>query len=74
MDEARRSRRRHRGSSGQTLEHVRGERTILVVARRRSSVKTCDYIVFGEEGHILTITPNGESIETNRTFREMRLS
>lgn len=54
-----------------TLERVRGERTILVVAHRLSSVKACDYIAFVDGGRIVAVAPYGELLETNSTFREM---
>lgn len=55
----------------ETLERVRGERTILVVAHRLSSVKDCDYIVFVDGGRIVAVAPYSELIETSSTFREM---
>lgn len=53
------------------LEQVRGERTIMVVAHRLSSVRACDYIVFVDGGQVAAVAPFGELIEMNRTFREM---
>lgn len=56
-----------------TLENVRGERTILVVAHRLSSVETCDYIIFVDGGRVVATAPYRELIETNRAFREMAI-
>lgn len=53
------------------LEQVRGERTIMVVAHRLSSVRACDYIVFVDEGRVIAVAPFGELIETNPAFRDM---
>lgn len=53
------------------LERVRGERTIIVVAHRLSSVRACDYIVFVDGGHVTAVAPFSELIELNSTFREM---
>jgi ATP-binding cassette, subfamily B, bacterial PglK len=53
------------------LERVRGERTILVVAHRLSSVRACDYIVFVEGGQVTAVAPFSELIETNSAFRAM---
>ncbi|MGH8872819.1 MAG: ABC transporter ATP-binding protein [Acidimicrobiia bacterium] len=53
------------------LEHVRGERTIIVVAHRLSSVRACDYIVFVDGGNVIAVAPFSELIEMNSTFREM---
>lgn len=54
-----------------TLERVRGERTIIVVAHRLSSVRSCDYIIFVDEGRVVGTAPFAELVETNSTFREM---
>lgn len=54
-----------------TLERVRGERTILVVAHRLSSVRSCDYIIFVDDGRVVAKAPFNELVETNSTFREM---
>ncbi|MGH8914194.1 MAG: ABC transporter ATP-binding protein, partial [Acidimicrobiia bacterium] len=53
------------------LEQVRGERTIMVVAHRLSSVRACDYIVFVDDGRVIAVAPFGELIETNPAFRDM---
>ena len=53
------------------LERVRGERTIMVVAHRLSSVRACDYIVFVDGGQVAAVAPFDELIEKNITFREM---
>lgn len=59
------------GQLVEMLENVRGEKTIVIVAHRLSSVRNCDYIIFVEDGKVVDVAPYEELVESNMTFRQM---
>lgn len=54
-----------------TIGNFSGNRTIIMVAHRLSTVKNCDRIFFMDKGRILASGPHSELIETCREYREL---
>lgn len=54
-----------------TLNHLRGTRTLIVVAHRLSTVKNCDRIYWMADGRIDDQGTFGELAERNQGFRNM---
>lgn len=54
-----------------SIEALPGEKTVLIIAHRLSTVKRCDRILVLENGKIVAIGPWDELIEQNAAFREM---
>ena len=56
---------------GETIRELHGNRTILIVAHRTSTVRQCDLVFFVEEGRIVDAGPFPELIERNAAFRSL---
>jgi len=54
-----------------SIEALPGEKTVLIIAHRLSTVKSCDRILVLEKGRIVAVGPWDELIEQNAAFREM---
>jgi ABC-type multidrug transport system fused ATPase/permease subunit len=54
-----------------SIEALPGEKTVLIIAHRLSTVKSCDRILVLEKGRIVAIGAWDELIEQNAAFREM---
>ena len=57
----------------EAIEALMGERTIIMIAHRLTTVQNCDVIYFMENGKIEQAGAYRELIETNQHFREMAL-
>jgi ATP-binding cassette subfamily C protein len=55
------------------IEALRGDRTIIMIAHRLTTVKNCDMLYFMEEGRIIQEGSYGDLIDSNIQFREMAL-
>ena len=55
------------------IESLRGERTIIMIAHRLTTVKNCDKLYFMEEGRIVQEGSYHELVDSNMKFREMAL-
>jgi ATP-binding cassette subfamily C protein len=56
------------------IEKLRGDRTIIMIAHRLTTVKNCDMLYFMKRGRIMDFGSYGELISANENFREMALS
>lgn len=56
-----------------SLERLRGDRTILMIAHRLTTVKNCDIIYLMEEGQVVGKGNYEELLENNEKFRKMSL-
>ncbi|MCG2590651.1 ABC transporter ATP-binding protein [Rhodohalobacter sulfatireducens] len=57
----------------EAIERLRGDRTIIMIAHRLTTVKNCDVIYLMEEGEIVANGTYEELIEGNKQFRRMSL-
>lgn len=55
------------------IENLKGERTIITIAHRLTTVKNCDQLYLMEEGRIVQHGSYNELIDSNRAFRKMAL-
>lgn len=55
------------------IESLKGERTIIMIAHRLTTVKNCDKLYFMEEGKIIQEGTYLDLVESNNRFREMAL-
>lgn len=55
----------------EAIEKLRGERTIVMIAHRLSTVKNCDKIFFMSEGKILDVGTYSELLDRNEVFQKM---
>ncbi|SMO41316.1 ABC transporter ATP-binding protein [Fodinibius sediminis] len=55
------------------IESLRGERTLIMIAHRLTTVKNCDKLYYMEEGRIVQEGSYYDLIESNVRFREMAL-
>jgi len=55
------------------IESLKGERTLIMIAHRLTTVKNCDTLYFMEEGQIIQKGNYHELVDTNIRFREMAL-
>ena len=56
------------------IERLRGRHTIILVAHRLTTVRTCDRIVFLQDGQVNGVASYDELRETNVAFRQMSSS
>ena len=56
------------------IESLRGEHTIILVAHRLSTVRSCDRVVFIEGGQITGLGTYDELVRDNERFRAMALA
>lgn len=56
------------------LERLRGKYTIILVAHRLSTVRSCDRIVFVQHGRVAGVGSYDELVEANEGFRALTLS
>ena len=54
-----------------SIEHLRGDHTIILIAHRLSTVRHCDRVVFLEAGRIAGLGTYDELVRDNATFRAM---
>ena len=54
-----------------SIEHLRGRHTIILIAHRLSTVRTSDRVVFVERGHITGVGLYDTLYEENEAFRTM---
>lgn len=55
------------------IENLIGERTIIMIAHRLTTVKNCDTLYFMKGGEILQQGTYEELVETNKQFRQMAM-
>jgi len=55
----------------QAIEGLRGERTLIVIAHRLSTVQRCDALVFLRNGRVEAMGPFDRLLEENAEFRAM---
>jgi ATP-binding cassette, subfamily B, bacterial PglK len=56
------------------LEHLRGDRTILVIAHRLTTVQNCDRLFFLRDGRIEASGTYAELFDDNRHFRSLAVA
>lgn len=57
----------------EAIERLRGDRTIIMIAHRLTTVRNCDMIYMLEEGEIIANGTYDELLETSSEFRKMSL-
>ncbi|MEX1211385.1 MAG: ABC transporter ATP-binding protein [Balneolaceae bacterium] len=57
----------------EAIENLRGDRTIIMIAHRLTTVRKCDVIYLMKEGKIVNQGSYDELLVTSRDFREMNL-
>lgn len=57
----------------EAIERLRGDRTIIMIAHRLTTVRNCDVIYLMEEGEIIAEGTYDELLETSTEFRKMSL-
>jgi len=55
------------------IDLIRGERTLIIIAHRLSTVRNCDTLYFMDEGRIIQKGSYEELVLSNPKFREMAL-
>jgi len=55
------------------IEHLRGDRTIIMIAHRLTTVRNCDVIYMMSEGKVIAQGTYDQLLENNKEFREMSL-
>ncbi|MCW9706783.1 ABC transporter ATP-binding protein [Fodinibius salsisoli] len=55
------------------IESLKGERTLIMIAHRLTTVKNCDKLYFMEEGEIIQEGSYHDLVDSNIKFREMAL-
>jgi ATP-binding cassette, subfamily B, bacterial PglK len=55
----------------ESIERLKGDRTVIMIAHRISTVKSCDVIYFMDQGRIIDQGTYSELIANNPKFREM---
>jgi ATP-binding cassette subfamily C protein len=55
------------------IESLKGERTLIMIAHRLTTVKNCDMLYFMEEGKIVERGTYDDLVHSNVRFREMAL-
>ena len=55
------------------IESLKGERTLIMIAHRLTTVKNCDKLYFMEEGRIIQEGKYNDLVDSNIKFREMAL-
>jgi ATP-binding cassette subfamily C protein len=55
------------------IESLKGERTLIMIAHRLTTVKNCDTLYFMEEGRIVEEGSYHDLVDSNIHFREMAL-
>lgn len=58
----------------QAIEHMHGERTIIIIAHRLSTVKKCDNICLLKNGKLIAQGTYEEMIENSKDFNKMTLA
>jgi ABC-type multidrug transport system fused ATPase/permease subunit len=53
------------------IENLSGDKTILIVAHRLSTVRKCNRIIFMSEGHIISSGSYDELLANNKDFRKL---
>ena len=56
---------------GAAIENLAGERTILIIAHRLSTVRNCDKLVFMKEGRVAAVGRFDELVRDNAEFRRL---
>ncbi len=55
----------------ESIERLKGDRTVIMIAHRITTVKSCDVIYFMDKGRIVDQGTYAELMTNNRKFREM---
>ncbi len=55
----------------ETLDLLRGQKTLIIIAHRMTTVQNCDFLVFMEDGAIVETGSYHHLIESNDSFRQM---
>lgn len=55
------------------IERLRGDKTIIMIAHRLTTVQNCDTIYMMKEGEVIGAGPYEELLVTNKEFREMSM-
>ena len=54
-----------------SIENLKGERTVIMIAHRLTTVMNCDMLYFMDKGKIIDQGTYQELLERNKLFREM---
>ncbi len=57
----------------EAIEQLRGDRTIIMIAHRLTTVKNCDKIYMIDDGHIVGEGTYNELLESNKEFQRMSM-
>ena len=57
----------------EAIERLRGDRTIIMIAHRLTTVRNCDIIYMMDEGEIIAQGTYDELLQTSKEFRKMSL-
>jgi ABC-type multidrug transport system fused ATPase/permease subunit len=57
----------------EAIERLRGDRTIIMIAHRLTTVRNCDTIYMIDEGEIVSQGTYDELLESSEEFRKMSL-
>jgi ATP-binding cassette subfamily C protein len=57
----------------EAIDALKGDRTIIMIAHRLTTVKNCDTLYFMKDGKIVQMGSYDELVKTNSQFREMAL-
>jgi ATP-binding cassette subfamily C protein len=57
----------------EAIERLRGDRTIIMIAHRLTTVRNCDIIYMMDEGEIIAKGTYDELLQTSKEFRKMSL-
>jgi len=55
----------------ETLDLLRGQKTLIIIAHRMTTVQNCDFLVFMENGAVVETGNYQQLIESNDSFRQM---
>jgi ABC-type multidrug transport system fused ATPase/permease subunit len=55
----------------QAIDEMSGEKTVMIIAHRLSTVKKCEMIFFIKEGRLMDYGKLNELLERNEDFRQM---
>jgi ABC-type multidrug transport system fused ATPase/permease subunit len=57
----------------EAVQNVRADKTIILIAHRLSTVRTCDTIFLMEHGRVVAQGTYDELVSGNETFRKMAI-
>jgi ATP-binding cassette, subfamily B, bacterial PglK len=57
----------------EAVQNIRADKTIILIAHRLSTVRTCDTIFLLEQGRVVAQGTYDELVRGNETFRKMAI-